>query len=286
MVIRELIEFYTREYRDRGLETARVDAETILAKTLRVNRVDLFTRSEMTLSREEFDFCKERLDRRKQGEPVAYIVGERDFFNRIFLVNSDVLIPRPESEIVVEAALRWMRVSSKETPKVADFGAGSGCIGLSLIAEMPRSELFAVDISEAALDVAKENSFRLGLSSRSSFFHCSVEEFSCHLDNTKFDVVVCNPPYVKRGDPSLDPYVERFEPHQALFSEDDGYHCLKLWPQIAFDLLNRGGLFLMEMGAGQGLEMERHLREFCGYTQVELLKDYSGIERVIQGQKN
>lgn len=219
--------------------------------------------------------------RRAEGEPIAYLTGEREFYGRPFAVTRDVLIPRPETEIVVEAAFAHLDRWSESSLHVLDVGTGSGCLAVTLAAERARVTVTATDVSPAALQIARANAARHAVTSRVRF-----EEAS--LCGTARDValVVSNPPYVARRDGgSLMRDVRDFEPALALFGGDDGLDVIRALAPAARAALAPGGALVMEIGDGQAPDAERIVRA-AGFAVVRTHRDLAGIVRVIDAARD
>ena len=216
-------------------------------------------------------------DRRARHEPVAYITGTREFYGRPFRVTPSVLIPRPETEGLIDEALKLRRHNSR--PLILDVGTGSGCIAVTLALEWPDSRVVATDISTAALDVARSNARALDASSV-TFVEVSADEF-VPAQFTGVDLIVSNPPYVpERDKQSLPADVRDFEPHAALFAGADGLDLIRLLVPAAAKSLAPGGMLLMEIGAGQAGEV-RGLLAAAGLRLVDLRPDLQGIPRIV-----
>ena len=215
--------------------------------------------------------------RRSAGEPLAYLVGSKDFYKNRFVVDTSVLIPRAETELVVEEALKLGPQKC-----VVDIGCGSGCIGLSLLKEWPDGYLIAVDISDKALQVAQKNAKALNVERRADFFCGEVETYSV---KSKIDLIVSNPPYIAKNDHRIDLNVKKYEPHLALFAEDDGLLFYKRWTPWAQNNLKVEGWLIYEVGDGQASLVQ----SIClqnGFKNIKIIKDLSGIERVVVAQRS
>jgi release factor glutamine methyltransferase len=217
---------------------------------------------------------RELLERRLGGEPVAYLLGEREFYGRSFSVDSRVLIPRPETEHVVEAALAEALPAA---PRILEVGTGSGCLAVTLALELPGSRVVATDLSAGALAVAAKNARRLGAADRVSLVRADLTD---GLDLSRFDLVVSNPPYVDRSEiPQISLEVRDFEPHQALFPPGAGDSVLARLFARCTELRPGVGL-VAEIGCGQ-LEAARRHVEAAGLALAGVREDYSGIPRVV-----
>jgi len=214
--------------------------------------------------------------RRADGEPVAYLVGQREFYGRDFAVTPDVLIPRPETELLVELAIA--KVGAGGTARILDLGAGSGCVAVTLALELPGARVTAVDVSPAALAVARGNAERLG--ARVAFFE---SDWFAALPLQRFDLIVANPPYVAAGDPHLAEGDLRFEPPHALTDHADGLAAIRRIVADAPYWLANGGWLLFEHGHDQGAAA-RGLIEDAGFTEIGQHADLAGIVRVCTGR--
>ena len=247
----------------------RRDAEILLAFALGCVRVDLLAHPERVLSAAEGDRFETLVQRRLTCEPIQYIVGAQEFFGLQFEITSDVLIPRPETEHLVEAVLRLA-----DKNEILDVGTGSGAIAIALAYHSPNSRVTAVDISPVALEVARRNARRHGVNDRMVFFQSDL----LASVNAQFDVVVSNPPYVAETE-VLEPQVDRHEPHSALYAGPTGLEIYqRLIPQ-AREHLKPGGWLLMEIGFGQSDALKGLL---TGWSNVTFVSDLQGIPRIVQ----
>lgn len=251
---------------------AAIDADVLARHVLGWDLTALVVHGREPVSDEFVRRFEHAIARRAAREPVAYITGVREFWGREFEVTRDVLIPRPETESIVEAALE--RVDRTRSLHVLDIGTGSGCLAVTLAAELPRAHVVATDTSAAALDIARRNARTHGVEGRVSFVRTDL------LDGLSgpFAIVVSNPPYVPSG-AELPPDVVRYEPAQALFAGPDGLDVLRRLVPAALDVLAPDGTFIVEFGFGQS-EAVRTLAEAAGWSEVEIRPDLQGIERV------
>ena len=256
--------------------SSRLEAEILLAHALDVARSFLFANPEMQLTGKRCDLFNGLVDRRAGGEPIAYITGEREFWSLALKVTPDVLIPRPETELLVETALNI--APSKPGYRVADLGTGSGAVGLALATERPLWEIHGTDLSVAAINVAQENAQRLGLNKVR--FHCC--SWASELSG-KFHLLVSNPPYIPTGDPHLSMGDCRFEPVSALSSGEDGLEAIRAIAGEACSLLTSNGHLILEHGFNQGTEVWNIL-ESHGFCNIVAIKDLAGHDRVTAAQ--
>ncbi len=276
MTIREALRSAAERLELHHVSNARLSAELLLAHCLSVEREYLYTHDERVLSDEESQALEDVLYDRINGVPLQYIVGRQEFYGRYFHVTPAVLIPRPETEHIVEAALELKEDTAR--PRILDVGTGSGCIAVTLALEIAGARVFASDISEAALRVASANASALGASV--AFLCMDV------LDAVEgpFEFIVSNPPYVRRGDMSrLQRDVREYEPHVALFSPEDELQVYRRLIAGAENLLEAGGHLLMEVGIGMD---ERVLGLFSErWRKLPTKTDLQGIPRTVIAEK-
>jgi len=275
MIIREALRKAAERLESHRVSSPRLNAEVILAHCLSVDKTYLYTHDERALADAEFQKIEEALYERISGVPVQYIVGRQEFYGRYFMVNPDVLIPRPETEYIVEAVLDLHPGSGS---CIIDVGTGSGCIGLTLALELPRASVTITDISYQALLTAKTNAVQL--SAKASIVCMDLLDAA----GGPFDIVVSNPPYVSRGETSrLQIEVREHEPHVALFGEEDGLAAYRKLIPSAERVLRPGGHLIMEVGAG----LERRVLDLFGahWEIFPTRKDLQGIPRTISARK-
>lgn len=255
--------------------TAQRDAELLLLHVAGITRADLLTHPERELTERQSDHYQAAITRRAHHEPVQHIVGKQEFYGRDFIVNRLVLIPRPETEHLVEAALAIC-----PQPKcVLDIGTGSGILAITLALELPGTTVTATDISTAALAVAQKNAQQLDAGERIQFV---VSDLFAALDDEQFDCIVSNPPYVATSE-VLEPQVREYEPATALYAGEDGLaiYC-RLIPE-AVEHLAPGGHLLLEIGHGQRDSLQRLLAQ-SGFEDIRFVNDLQGIPRVAMGR--
>ena len=258
-------------------DTARLDAEVLLASVLEVTRTYLHTWPETTLTAEQMSRYRRQVEKRFKGEPVAYLTGVQEFWSLSLLVNRHTLIPRPETEILVERALQLIPADANWA--IADLGAGSGAIGLALARERPQCQFLLTDISEDALAIARENSNRLDLKNVS--FQCS--DWFAALAEKKFNMIVSNPPYIPEADPHLQSGDVRFEPPTALRAGNKGLDDLRTIINFAGKHLLADGYLLVEHGYDQEQSVAK-LFQTAGYSDIICVRDYANQPRVSLGQ--
>ena len=246
-----------------------MEARILAAHSLQWSRVQLITQSKQALSTTQVDDIRRLFDRRLHGEPIAYLIGQREFYGLSFEVTPAVLIPRPETELLVELALERMTSNAR----VLDMGTGSGAIAISLAHARPESKIFATDVSQQALAVAQRNN---------NFHQTDVTFFQSdwyqHVHG-RFDVIVSNPPYIRAGDIHLSQGDLRFEPADALTDHSTGFAAIEKIIHRAHVHLEQGGWLLLEHGYDQARTV-RNLFHTSIWSDVQSWRDLAGIERV------
>ena len=275
--IAAVLKWATEDFRARGIESPRLDAEVLLSRALGASRTQLVIDMMKPLSPEELARFRDMVKRRRAREPVPYILGEREFSGRRFEVDARVLIPRPDTETLVEVALaRTRRVSM--CARVLDLCTGSGCVAITLARERPTTDVTGSDASAGAVAVAEKNALRLGAYNA----RFVVGDLYENVQNT-YDLITANPPYIASGKiPGLSPDIVKFEPRLALEDGGDGYALTARIVDGAPARLAKGGVLAMEVGAGQAEHVAEMLRA-RGFSEIERARHYARIERVISG---
>ncbi len=258
-------------------ESPLLDAEILLCKVIEKDRAYLRTWPERELSDVEYQGFIALTNKRQQGQPIAYLNGVKEFWSREFLVTPDVLIPRPETELLIELCLQL--IPPNKPCKILDLGTGSGIIAITLAAERPNALVSATDISPAALQVAKANAAKHKV--RNIQFYQS--DWFANMPTNKFDLIVSNPPYVAKDDPHLQEGDLRFEPKTALVSAKHGLNDIHNITVTAFNRLQQGGFLLLEHGYNQQKVLQTCFSSL-GYQHIKTEKDLAGQPRVTYGQ--
>ena len=276
--ILKLLNWTTDFLTQRGSETARLDAEYLLSHVLSLQRIQLYTHFDRPLVGDELADYRALVKRRASGEPIAYILGFREFWTLDLAVDPRVLIPRPDTETLVRAALA--RLDTDSPGRCLDIGTGSGAIALALASERPHLQIAATDVSADALEVATANATRNNLDGRIHFLLSDLFE-ALGPEWNDLEIVVSNPPYIgERERPDLSYEVLDFEPGLALFSGDDGLVLIRRLITDARKHLQPGGHLLLEIGHTQGPAVAA-LMEAAGFLQIEILQDYAQRDRVV-----
>ena len=274
ITLAEVLRRSTGYLEQHGSPTPRLDAELLLAHGLGLSRIELYTQYQRPLDDDQLTACRELVRRRGLREPVAYVIGRWGFRNLDLAVDARVLVPRPETELLVDRCLELL--DGVERPRVVDVGTGSGAIALSLKSERPDAEVVACDISQDALDVAAANAARLGLD-----VELHLSDLLAQVPGDGFRLVVSNPPYVsEREMADLEPEVAEHEPRLATVAGPDGFEIYRrLLPEAAGRLVD-GGSLALECGGGQAPALVSELAA-AGYGQAGIDPDLAGIERVV-----
>jgi len=278
----EVLRLSTSFLAQRGSESARLDAELLTSHSLQLRRLDLYLQYDRPLREDELEPIRALLRRRAAGEPVAYLVGEREFYGRTFRVTPAVLIPRPDTETLVEAALRWARARGDTTPlRIADAGTGSGCIGVTMAAELPDVEVVASDVSPGALEVARDNAQRLGVAARFTAVQGAwCEPLRAHAP---FDMLLSNPPYVTTAEvDELAADVRNFEPRDALAAGDDGMRAYAELLACAPSLMGSAGYVAVEVDPRRAAQVEKLMAQAWPQATTRRLRDLTDRDRVIE----
>ena len=257
-------------------DSARLDSELLLCSVLKKDRTFLHAWPEHELTQEQLAVFQQQLEQRLQGKPIAHILGERGFWSLNLKVTTDTLIPRPDTERLVELALEL--IPKKSQWKILDLGTGTGAIALSLAKEHPSCFITATDQSTAALDIAKQNA----VDNKIPNIEFIKSDWFSNLENQQFDIIVSNPPYIKENDPHLKQGDVRFEPLSALTAGEDGLDDIRVIIKNSQKHLSKNGVLLIEHGYDQAKEVCNLFNE-AGYSNVSNFSDYNDNPRVSIG---
>lgn len=269
-------------FHSKGIKSSRLNAELLLSHVLNCKRLELYLSFDRPLQKSEIDSYRELLKRRSTFEPLQYIIGKVEFYGLEFEINKSVLIPRPETELLVEAVIE--AVGKDESINILDIGSGSGNISIALAKNISSCRVVGLDISEEAIEIAKRNAKLNGVDNQLMFMKKNIFNGIDILEN-KFDVIVSNPPYVSIDDfNNLDPELRLYEPKIALTDEKNGLSFYRKISSLSGTLLKSSGMLFFEIGAGQAKEVKKILMD-DGFKNILIKKDYSDIERIIIGEK-
>jgi len=288
MTVLEILNWSTHTLKDHQVENPRLNAELLLARVLNLSREGLYAGFNGQFKKEEKEALERLIERRISGEPLQYILGHQEFWSIDFKVDPRVLIPRPETELLVEQSVSTLSETSLvETPCVLEIGTGSGAIAISLAKEVRDIFVVATDISREALLLAKENATSAGLLHEIAFVKADLlGPFRYLRDQEPFDLILSNPPYIDRSEiQGLAREVREYEPIAAL---DGGKNGMEYYGRIISQgpsYLRRGGWLLLEVGENQGGKVSDLMEKQGCFSRLERIKDLSGIERVVKAQR-
>ena len=282
----KLVQWATIYFNDHDIDSPRATAEILLAHVLNTRRIDLYLRYDQPLIPAELERFKALIKRRLNREPVAYILERKEFWSMDLHVTREVLIPRPETECLVEKTLELLALDSNlESKLILELGTGCGAVILALASENPRHSYWATDISITAIRVARQNARQNDLDGK---VHFIIGDWFAPLRSKPglFDLIVSNPPYIKSEDLNrLQPEIRAHEPLLALDGGADGLHCLRHIIQSAHLFLRPRGVIILEIGHDQKAPLEQMIAECGQYEEVEFYQDYSGYDRVLEMKK-
>ncbi len=267
----------------KGIESARVNAELLLADILNCKRLDLYLKFDQPLSEKEINKYREYISRRGKNEPLQYILGKVEFYGLTLKVDRSVLIPRPETELLVELILE--ETDKESVLNILDIGCGSGNISLALAKDLPLAKITGADISPEAISLARENAKMNNITGNVEFIEVDIFNDVSGKVPGKFDIIVSNPPYVSKNDfEKLQPEIKNYEPQGAVTDFSDGYSFYRRIINLANELLKPSGKLYFEVAEGQSGNIKNLLEE-NNFVNISVKKDFAGIERIISGEK-
>lgn len=278
--ILKVLQWTTEYFNQHDVDQPRASAEVLLAHVLGKERIELYLHYDQPLNETELGLYRQAIKRRTTREPTQYITQKQEFWSLDFEVNPSVLIPRPETELIVEMAIDLL---DHERRLILDLGTGSGAIAVAVASERPNCEILAVDVSYEALKVARRNALRHHVMDRISFAAANLFDAFAPL-RTLFDLIVSNPPYIGEDEfDKLPPEIEKYEPHGALRGGGaEGLDTIRRILQAAPSHLRPGGEILLEIGQGQSEILQNELRQDRNFYDLRIRQDYSGIPRILQ----
>ena len=261
------------------IKSSSLDSEILLSSLLNLDRSRLIINHNSNVSNDEKKFFFNLINRRKNNEPISYITGYKDFWNNSFKVDKNVLIPRPDTETIVEQVLNYLTLLS--TKKILDIGTGSGCIIISILKERKKCKGIGIDISKNAIKLAKYNAKIQHIKNRIKFFHSDIDNF--FLD--KYDLIISNPPYIKQHEINgLEKDIKNYEPRVALNGGIDGYSKIRLTIKKSSALIKKNGKLFLEIGSNQVMETLKILK-FNGFFVNKIVKDLANKNRCVVSTK-
>jgi release factor glutamine methyltransferase len=282
MIVYDILNESAKTLEAADIPSARLDAEILLSFCLGCDRLQFLKNPEIQLDQTQLTAFKKLINRRLRWEPVAYIIGRKNFWTFSLEVNKDVLIPRPDTEVIVEEILNISKKTVSTRIKILDIGTGSGAIAIALACEIPHASVMATDISLAALDVARRNACSLGIQNQIDFRQGDL------LEPVKgiFDIIASNPPYIGAQEyEELPEGVRAFEPREALLAGKSGLEFYEKLIYQAEGYLEKNGWLLLEIGARQEKDIRRIMETSGFYNNIEIRRDYAGLPRVIKARR-
>ncbi len=281
ITVLEAIRLSTEYLDKKKIDSPRINAELLLAHTIGCKRLDLYLAFDRPLTEPELNIYRGLIKRRASYEPLQYIIGTVEFYGLVFKVTPSVLIPRPETELLVEKIIK--ELSDKEQLNILEIGCGSGNIAISLAYHLKQAQIITTDISDAALNLAKENSQKLGVAERISFIRHNILTDDL-LRFSMFDLVVSNPPYVSlQSYSSLQKEIMGFEPRLAVTDESDGLTFYRIISEKVSGNIKKGGKLFFEISHGQCDDVKSIMTK-NNFSKIEVIKDYQNIERIVFGE--
>jgi release factor glutamine methyltransferase len=278
--INSLLDWSQSQLAEAGVLSPRLDSEIILFHTLNLSRTDLWTQGKRILSESELKDIKKYMKRRLNREPISQIVGHQEFWSLDFIVDENVLAPRPETELLIETALNCI---SSPTAKILDLGTGSGALAVTMAKEISECKVSALDIDRKALSIAKENAVRHGVADQIEFICADIKKsdwLGC------FSMILSNPPYIKSEDiEKVMPEVRNYEPRKALDGGVTGLDFYRVIIPMAIDRIEENGFLILEIDHDQADEVTALLDNFSCYKNIEVIQDYSHYDRIVKAQK-
>ncbi len=281
MTLKEFLTDSIYKLKNNKIKSANLDVKLITSDYFSYEFHELIINENKIVTNLDLIKLNTKINRRLNGEPVAYIIGYKYFYKDKFYVNKDVLVPRPETELLVEEAISWAKGREGKL-NILDLGAGSGCLGLSVLRDLKNAELTSIELCRSALEVAKENANNLGLLSRTNFICEDIRNINVNLFSNKFNIVLANPPYIDEQTGFVEENVKKFEPKMALFSEDEGLKDIEEWSGKVSQWLKSDGIYLMEFGDNQSAAVNSYFTKNNFFVEISIHKDYSSLPRYIK----
>jgi release factor glutamine methyltransferase len=279
--IQKLLNWITEHFTDKGIDSPRLSAELLISHVVGLKRIELYTQFDKAVDKQQLDQLHELVERAGRNEPVAYLTGKTEFYSLELNVTPDCMIPRPETELLVERAIEFLR---KRTGKqfVCDLCTGSGCIAVAITKNCANADIIATDISEAALNIAAQNIEKHQLKDRIRLLCGDLfDPIVPQLDVDKFDLIVCNPPYVSAVEfEKLDKNIKDYEPKSALFAGADGLEIYRRVIEKADRFLKSDAALILEVGSAQGPAIKELLKQAGSFAEIKIEKDQNNNDRI------
>jgi len=280
--IQKLLNWMTEYYTEKGIDAPRLSAELLLSHVLTMERIELYTQFDKTVTKEQLDILHDLVKRAGQHEPISYLTGKTEFYSLQLEVCPDCMIPRPETELLVERAIEFLR--TRTGPQfVCDLCTGCGCIAVAIANNFPDAKIIATDICDAALNIAAKNIKKYKLKDRITLLCGDLfEPLVPHLDVDKFDLIVCNPPYVSAAEyEKLEKNVKDYEPKLALLAGVDGLDICRRIIDKADRFLKSDAALMLEIGYAQGKAIKELLEQAGAFPEIKIEKDFNDNDRVV-----
>lgn len=284
--IQKLLNWITGYFTEKKIDSPRLSAELLLSYVLQLNRIDLYTQFDKLIPKDKLDILHGLVKRAGIKEPISYIIGKTEFFSIEFEIAPDCLIPRPETELLVERAIEFLR-SRNGRQKICDLCTGCGCIAIAIAKNLENADIIATDICDAALKIAAKNIEKYQLKDRIKLLCGDLfDPLIPQIDTEKFDLIVCNPPYVSASEYEiLDKNVKDYEPKIALYAGDNGLDTYRKLTEKVCDFLNPDAALILEIGYNQGPAVRELLEQTACFKNIKIEKDTSGNDRIAIARK-
>ncbi|OHB76527.1 MAG: protein-(glutamine-N5) methyltransferase, release factor-specific [Planctomycetes bacterium RBG_16_55_9] len=284
--IQKLLNWVNGYFTEKGVDAPRLSAELLLSHVLGLKRIELYTQFDKPVAKPQLDELRGRVKRAGEHEPVAYLIGKTEFYSLELSITSDCMIPRPETELLVQRAIEFLRTRDG-TQFVCDLCTGSGCVAVAVAKNFPDARVIATDISAAALNVAARNMEKHQLAERVTLLQGDLfEPLVRPLDVERFDLIVCNPPYVSAAEyDTLDKNVKDYEPRIALFAGEDGLDIYRRIIEKADQFLKPGAALMFEIGYAQGPAVRGLLEQAGAFAEIKIEKDFHDNDRIVTAKR-
>lgn len=284
--IQKLLNWITERFTQRGIESPRLSAELLLSYVLAMKRIELYTQFDKVVGKKQLDELHEFVERAGQGEPIAYLISKTEFYSLELDITSECMIPRPETELLVERAIEFLRTRSGKQ-FVCDLCTGSGCVAVAVGRNYATTEIIATDVCDAALKVAEKNIEKHGLKDRVKLLCGDLfDPIMPQLDVGKFDLIVCNPPYVSAPEfERLERGVRDYEPRVALFAGEDGLDIYRRICEKVDEFLKPDAALMLEVGYRQGRAVKELLEKAGCFNEITVEKDPHDNDRVVTAKR-
>lgn len=285
--IKKLLDWITEHFTQKGIDSPRLSSEILLSHVLRISRIELYTNFDKTVSKPDLDTLHKLVRRAAQHEPVGYLVGRAEFYSLTLEISKDCLIPRPETELLVERAIEFLRKRSGHQ-FVCDLCTGSGCIAVAIGKNFTEADIIATDICDSALNIAAHNVDKHGLADRIKLLCGDLfDPVIPQLDTAKFDLIVCNPPYVTTAEyAAIDKNVKEYEPELALHAGPEGLDIYRRIVEKIEDFLKPTAALMLEIGYSQGPAVRQLLEQADCFAEIKIEKDFHDNDRIVTAKKS